>query len=119
MNLTSAKPDRGDDPDDPSPWAGLSGAGLVSGQLLIGVIIRETDGFGDDYLTAIPIYALMVDKEFRRILTSADFPLVAESVELAHLIQFVRSGAASQRPYRSPAALLRPEEEIVQFFGRD
>ena len=113
ISVTSAVPDRGSEPEDPSPWAGLSGAGLTSGQLLIGIVIQDTLGFGEDRLTAIPIYALTADPAFRRLLSEAGQPLLVESVELAPLL--VRLARA---PRLSPATLLRADLETVPFRER-
>jgi hypothetical protein len=113
ISVTSAVPQRGSEPEDPSPWAGLSGAGLTSGHLLIGIVTKDTEGFGEDRLTAIPVYALTADPMFRRLLLDAGQPLLVESVELAPLL--VR---LARPPRLSPATLLRADLETVPFRER-
>jgi hypothetical protein len=114
IHVDSAAPAVPTDPEAPSPWAGLSGAGLVAGELLIGVVVIDTPGFAERRLTAVPAGELAADPGFRAVLAAYGDPLRLESVELADL--FVRP--PRRRGRLSAAQLLRPELATVRFRGR-
>lgn len=105
-------------PDTPAAglaWAGMSGAAVVSGEHVVGLIADETPRFARDRLTAEPVTRLLPDEGFRELWSEeTGMPPVAESVELADL------GTPHRRPSRksSPASLLRAEAEVVRFRGR-
>ncbi|MEU3920094.1 NACHT domain-containing protein [Streptomyces sp. NPDC029004] len=50
-----------------SPWAGMSGAPLLSGRYLIGVVIVDAAGWQHSRLTAVPIHRLLSDPDFSNI----------------------------------------------------
>ncbi|WP_445034205.1 trypsin-like peptidase domain-containing protein [Streptomyces hayashii] len=107
-------------PDDQigqiSPWAGMSGAAVWSGDLLVGSVGWAPRGFRQSRLTAVPIEALAVEEGFRRAVTSATGrKVLCEPVELQDL---VAPWFPAQGPH-SPAALLRAEHEVVPFRGRE
>src|SRR5450756_630598 len=115
INVTSPAPNRPTDPDEPSPWAGLSGAALVcvkqQHQLLIGVLIRdEDDKFGGDRLTALPVHLLTTNALSRRHLAAAGYSFLVESVELAPMLV-----PEPHRSRESPATLLRADRGVVRF----
>src|SRR5215218_6811067 len=85
VHVDSAAPAVPTEADAPSPWAGLSGAGLVTGELLIGVVVIDTPGFAERRLTAVPMGELAADPGFRGVLADHGDPLALESVELAGL----------------------------------
>ncbi len=63
-----------------SPWAGMSGAALFSGPLLVGVVTVDPAHFGSDRLEAIPVSAMAAEPAFRALLTGqpqAELPLEA------------------------------------------
>src|SRR4051812_24155709 len=97
---------------DPSPWSGLSGAALFSGELLIGVLVLDTPNFSSGRLTGVPVWRLLADPGFTRILTEHGCSTGWESVELADLF------ARSEGGLDSPAALLRADTAVVRFRGR-
>jgi hypothetical protein len=109
FKVLSPVPDRPCDEVDPSPWAGLSGAGLASGDMLIGIVIRE-DG---DRLTAVPVQALIADMRLRKVLAEAGYSLVVESIELAPMLQRL-----PDRRTPTPTTLLRADRGVVKFRPR-
>ena len=63
-----------------SPWAGMSGAALFSGPLLVGVVTVDPAHFGSDRLQAVPVSAMTAEPAFRALLTvppQAELPLEA------------------------------------------
>ena len=110
ISLASAVPDRGSEPEDPSPWAGLSGAGLTSGQLLIGVVTQDTEGFGPDRLTAIPVYALIADPVFRRLLSDAGRTIARG---IGRVGAAARSASAPATAVTGHATASRPQDRAV------
>jgi hypothetical protein len=93
---------------DPSPWSGLSGAALFSGELLIGVLVLDTPHFASGRLTSVPVWRLLADPGFTRILTEHGCSPVWESVELSGPVRAVRGrpglpgGAATRRHRGGP-----------------
>jgi tetratricopeptide (TPR) repeat protein len=114
VHVDSSAPTVPAEPAAPSPWAGLSGAGLVAGEQLIGVVVVDTPGFAERRLTAVPVLELTADPGFQALLAGHGDPLELESVELADL--FATPPRRRARP--SPAQLLRPELATVRFRGR-
>ena len=47
-----------------SPWAGLSGAGVVAGPCLVGVVVVDPARYGTDRLVAVPIARLLTANGF-------------------------------------------------------
>ncbi|MGH3465656.1 MAG: trypsin-like peptidase domain-containing protein [Kribbellaceae bacterium] len=95
-----------------SPWAGMSGAALMSGGSLVGVIVIDTPGFDSDLLTAVPAATIAADPAVRELV---GLPAYLPSVELDPLL--VRPTVT--RGSLSPAQLLRADEGVVRFLGRD
>jgi Trypsin-like peptidase domain len=116
LDITSSVPSRPCDQDDPSPWAGLSGAALICSQekhqLLSGIVLRDMKDM-EGRLYAIPIHFLATDILFRQHLTDAGYSLVVESVELAPMLV-----ADTPPSPDSPATLLRADRGVVPFLPR-
>ncbi len=109
---------------EPSPWAGLSGAGVFANGLLIAVIIvDERGGYSGDRLSAAPVHRLASDPAFRARVTAAggglSGPGQVESVELDGFLTPLhrRASRRGSSHSRSPATLLRPELGVVDFHG--
>ena len=98
---------------DRSPWSGLSGAALFSGNLLIGVLVMDTPGFQAARLTAEPVWRLLADQGFAAQLRCHGCSTEVESVELSGLFEL------PPKPRDSPASLLRADQAIAQFRGRE
>lgn len=96
-------------------WSGISGAALLCGDLLIGVVAQDRQATDGTRLTATRTPDLLADAEFRSIVNrySGWYPLL-EPVEPDHLL----APAARARDLRSPAMLLRADTEAVTFQGR-
>ncbi|MFF9585647.1 tetratricopeptide repeat protein [Streptomyces achromogenes] len=104
--------------DDPgsSPWGGLSGAPLYCGDLLVGVVAVDPAHFAHGTLTAVPVPVLDSDPDFRAVLAAAGAYTPPEGVELSALADLGRRPPTA--PPASPAGLLRPERNVVPFYGR-
>ncbi|MEU5278139.1 hypothetical protein AB0G87_17190 [Streptomyces asoensis] len=106
-----------------SPWGGMSGAALWCGSrpdmpptLLTGVVVGDAPGWSHTQLEAVPAYMLASDPQVRRLVQEhTGRPMFLEPVDL----QDVTDLLAAPRPPRSPADLLRPEQAVVSFMGRD
>jgi hypothetical protein len=68
----------------PSPWAGMSGAAIFCGSLLVGVVTSDPHGFDQKRLKATPISSAAADQEFASIAAPADGSL---DVRLVHDIR--------------------------------
>jgi Trypsin-like peptidase domain/Tetratricopeptide repeat len=88
-------------------WAGMSGAALWCGPLLVGVIAWDLDAFASRRLAAEPVVRLFADPDFRRLL-GADVAI--EAVELA------RPRPRLVAP--APAYLLRADAATARFRSR-
>ncbi|WP_420076945.1 tetratricopeptide repeat protein [Streptomyces sp. JL3001] len=101
--------------EDASPWAGISGAALFCGDLLVGVLAIAPRGWSHGQLEAVPAHVLLADPEFRKALQTGGYGSVLqlEPVEWQHLNESVYTG-----PAKSPAALLRADRQVVTFHGR-
>jgi putative sterol carrier protein len=96
-----------------SAWSGLSGAALYSANLLIGVMVIDTPNFQSGRLTAVPAWRLLADEDFAARLRRHGCSTEVESVELSGLFE---------RPpgfLESPASMLRADQAIVRFRGRE
>ncbi|MFD7321920.1 trypsin-like peptidase domain-containing protein [Streptomyces sp. NPDC059875] len=111
--------------DDPLPagdgagagWAGMSGAPVFSGDLLLGVIRRDRRAPAGSRLVATRACELLADESFRTALrgrSPAGPEPVAEPAELAPLLE----PTVPERDLRSPAMLLRADVEATPFRGR-
>lgn len=95
------------------PWAGMSGAAVFSGDLLIGIVIIETPGYAGGSLTAEPV-ASFANPKFVGLVTGTD-RLELESVELTGMF-----GPPKRRSENhSRASLLDAATEVVPFRGRE
>lgn len=110
-----------------SPWGGLSGAALFSGDLLVGVIAAHPAERRRNQLEAVPAWFLMRDKAFRTVLDAhlgpppGRFRGWSERLAAVEWQGFADRGdlaAAGARPTRSPAALLLARRALVPFRGR-
>ncbi len=99
--------------DDPSPWAGLSGAALFSDELLTGVVVIDTPNFQSGRLTAVPVWRLLGEDGFTKVLREHQVSEQWESVELSGLFEQQRARLDS------PASLLRADTAVVRFRGRE
>lgn len=97
----------------PRPWAGMSGAAVFVDDLIIGVVSADLPAWSHGRLRAVPLHTLLQDSEFTHHLAEHGCRTWAESVELAPLLyrQFSHLD--------SPASLLRADNEVVAFYGRD
>jgi tetratricopeptide (TPR) repeat protein len=97
-----------------SPWGGLSGAALVCGDLVVGVVAADPAHSGHAQVEAVPAYVLHHDPAFRTTLEEHGASRVLEPVELADL-------AHRQPAHRrlSPASLLEAHRRVVSFHGRE
>jgi tetratricopeptide (TPR) repeat protein len=112
--------------DRPSPWSGLSGAGVFAGDVLIGVVIVDERGtYSGDRLSALPVYQLARDSDFTAAVVAAGGtlrgPAQLESAELGGALAGLWRVAEPRRhpSLNSPAMLLRPDAAVVPFHGRE
>ncbi|MFG2869839.1 trypsin-like peptidase domain-containing protein [Streptomyces sp. NPDC048338] len=99
-----------------TPWSGMSGAALLCGDLLTGVVSRDRQAAVGARLIATRTTELLDDPEFRDLVTAhSGWQPLAEPVEPDHLL----APAAHARDLRSPAMLLRADTEAVTFHGRE
>lgn len=99
-----------------SAWSGMSGAALLCGDLVCGVVGQDRRASGGTRLSATPSYALLADPDFRAVVAEhSGWDPTLEPAEPTHLL----APAARERDLRSPAMLLRAEVEAVLFRGRE
>ncbi|MFJ5921614.1 tetratricopeptide repeat protein [Kitasatospora sp. NPDC092948] len=105
-------------PREGLPYGGLSGAAVLSGGHLVGVVAAEVPFYRHSRIEAVPAFLLLRDTSFREALArhgaGASTLYPADFAALADL-----HAQAPDRPGDSPAALLRPERESVPFRGRE
>ena len=100
-------------------WAGMSGAALILphpvGDVVAGVLIEQTPGYGARRLTVVPLGEVLRDPAFRAaIRTETGAEPLAEPAELVPLLI-----PPARRHAASPASLLRADAEVVGFLGRE
>ncbi|MFD8934825.1 trypsin-like peptidase domain-containing protein [Streptomyces sp. NPDC059578] len=99
-------------------WAGMSGAPVFSGDLLLGVVRQDRRAETGTRLTATRSSEIVADEAFRAALRTpaahGPHAPVVEPAELAPLLD----PAAPERDLRSPAMLLRADVEATPFRGR-
>ena len=88
--------------DKPSPWGGLSGAGVFANGLLVAVIIVDERGsYSGDRLSAVPVYRLAADSGFTAMVRAAggglSGPGQLESVELDGVLSPLHRRAIAAR----------------------
>ncbi|MCA1697662.1 MAG: serine protease, partial [Actinobacteria bacterium] len=105
--------------DQGSPWAGMSGAGLVCGELLVGVVIVDAARFGPDRLLAVPLTRLVTAAPFADALSEArDEHLVLEAVEAQGVLERPYEPPPPQRARQSSSFLLGARYGVVAFRPR-
>ena len=120
ITVTSAVPQLPTSPRAPSPWSGMSGAGLFAAGRLIGVVIIDEPGYPANRLSALPVSRLAADPTFTP--HAGDRRMAVESVELAELLVPPGQPVLARRRRGgtvSPATLLRADAEAVPFSGRE
>ena len=109
-----------------SPWAGMSGAGVIADNHLVGVITVDPARY-QDRLVAVPTSRLLGDEGFRARLAAHGVRAEAVAVGTGWYLQLPGGQAVSLAPaYRpvsrrlrpAPSTLLRPEHGLVPFLGR-
>ena len=99
-----------------SGWAGMSGAAVFGGDLLLGVIRRDRQAAAGTWLAATRIRVVLAEPAARELIEAhCGTPLVLEPAELAGVLD----PSVPVRDLRSPAMLLRAETEAVGFRGRE
>ena len=109
-----------------SPWAGMSGAGMIADNHLVAVITVDPARYADR-LVAVPVSRLLADPGFRARLAEHGVRSEAAPVGAGWYLQLPGGQAVSLAPaYRpvsrrfrpAPSTLLRPEHGLVPFLGR-
>jgi tetratricopeptide (TPR) repeat protein len=109
-----------------SPWAGMSGAGVIADSHLVGVITVDPARY-HDRLVAVPVSSLLADSGFRALLAGHGVRAGAAPVGAGWYLRLPGEQTVSLDPaYRpisrrlgpAPSALLRPEHGLVPFLGR-
>ncbi|MFE6164157.1 tetratricopeptide repeat protein, partial [Streptomyces sp. NPDC056486] len=97
-------------------WSGISGAALLSGDLLVGIVCRDRQATHGARMTAVRTCDLLAEPAFHTLLHqhSGGWEAAVEAAEPATLL----APAAQERDLRSPAMLLRADAEVVTFHGR-
>jgi tetratricopeptide (TPR) repeat protein len=99
-----------------SPWSGMSGAPLFSGDLLFGIIVTDSPEWRHGKLDAEQVHRLLRNERLRSLLHARlGYIPTVEGVELQDLAE---PWSRTRRP-RSLAELMRPQSESVRFFGRE
>jgi tetratricopeptide (TPR) repeat protein len=102
--------------DDDSPWSGASGAAVICGGCVVGVMRAHPVHEGTLALEAVPVHSVLGDPGFCAALTGDPQPL-----------RWDDPWGVLDRPYQemsrtdaeSLTNLLRPEFGVVRFAGRD
>jgi tetratricopeptide (TPR) repeat protein len=99
-----------------SRWSGISGAALLCGDLLCGIVRRDRQATGGTRLIATPLHTLLSYDGFTELITEhCQWEPILEPAEPTGLL----TPAACERDLRSPAVLLRADVEAVAFHGRE
>jgi tetratricopeptide (TPR) repeat protein len=110
-----------------SPWAGMSGAGVIADSHLVGVITVDPARY-QDRLVAVPVSRLLADVGFRERLSAHGVSAEAARVGGAWYLRLAGERTVSlDPPYRpvsrrfhpAPSTLLHPEHGLVPFLGRE
>ena len=106
--------------EDGSPWAGMSGAGLVCGELLVGVVIVDPARFGQDRLLAVPLTRLLAVPAFVDLLSAErGEPVVLEGVEAQGVLERAYDRLPPRRARQSSSFLLGARYGVVAFRPRE
>ncbi len=125
VNVTSAAP--AERPGE-SPWAGMSGAGLVVASHLAGVVLVDPARYGTDRVRARPAADLVAAAGFRGALADdgAELPAKCEVLGDRWRLQLTDGISLSLAPPYRPlprgpgrAQLLQPRHGLVPYLGRD
>ena len=109
-----------------SPWAGMSGAGVIADSHLVGVVTVDPARY-QDRLVAVPVSRLLADPGFRALLAGHGMPAEKVPVGAGRYLRLQGGQTVSLDPaYRpvsrrfraTPSTLLRPEHGLVPFLGR-
>jgi hypothetical protein len=108
-----------------SPWAGMSGAGVITDNHLVGVITVDPGRYRDR-LVAAPVSQLLTDRGFQARLADHRVRAGAAPVGAGWYLQLGEQTVGLDPAYRPvsrrfrPAlpTLLRPEHGLVPFLGR-
>ena len=109
-----------------SPWAGMSGAGVIADNHLVGVITVDPARYYGR-LAAVPVARLLADPVFRARLADYGVPAEVAPVEAGWYLRLTGEQTVSLAPaYRpisrrlrpGPSTLLHPEYGLVPFLGR-
>jgi tetratricopeptide (TPR) repeat protein len=109
-----------------SPWAGMSGAGVIADSHLVGVITVDPARY-QNRLVVVPTDRLLAHPRFRAVLASYGVPAETAPVGDSWYLRLPRQQTASLAPpYRpisrrlrpAPSRLLRPGHGLVPFLGR-
>jgi tetratricopeptide (TPR) repeat protein len=109
-----------------SPWAGMSGAGVIADNHLVGVITVDPARY-QGRLVAVPVGPLLADPDFSARLV--DHGVRAEAAPVGAGWHLRLPGGltisldpayrpVSRRFHPAPSTLLRPEHGLVPFLGR-
>ena len=100
--------------DGGSPWQGMSGAALLRGDVVVGLIAGDPSRFGADRLLATPATALAADHAFAAIA-----PAELVDVELLGVLDAPYRAALDEGAATGLAQLLDSRAEVVAFRGRE
>ena len=124
FDVTSASPSAR---EGNSPWAGMSGAGVITDNHLVGVITVDPARY-QDRLVVAPARRLLADPGFRAVQAAHGVPAEVAPVGAGWFLRLPGGQAVSLGPaYRpvsgrfrpEPSTLLRPEHGLVPFLGRE
>ena len=109
-----------------SPWAGMSGAGVIADSYLVGVITVDPARYADR-LVATPVSRLLADEGFRARLVSHGVSAEKMPVGAGWYLRLPGGQTVGLDPPYRPVSqrfrpalptLLRPEHGLVPFLGR-
>ena len=109
-----------------SPWAGMSGAGVIADSCLVGVITVDPARYADR-LVATPVSRLLADEGFRARLVSHGVSAEKMPVGAGWYLRLPGGQTVGLDPPYRPVSqrfrpalptLLRPEHGLVPFLGR-
>ena len=86
-------------------WAGMSGAALFSGPLIVGILVVNPVRFGPNRLEAVPITEIAADTDFCSLIMGAP----DESLHLTIVEDVDTIGRVLRPPYRPLPAMATPE----------
>ena len=111
-----------------SPWAGMSGAGVIADSHVVGVITVDPARY-EDRLVAVPTSRLLRDESFRARLAEHRVRTDVAPVGAGWFLKLPDGQTVSLAPAYRPvsrrrfrpesATLLRPEHGLVPFLGRE